>query len=396
MLRSSLCAFLAPAMVSAMAFPWAGPEPTLVMPEGDNWSPVPTKGPEIGLLELFKRAAGDNTCGYVNGISTSSLTCNDNAFVCATNTYYGVHGCCDPNSLAQCSIPTTCIASTDLAASCTDVACSSNNYIAKCTDSDMPYCYQWRYVYSTRTVMTEYGCADSAFTVSVQRTFSDYGSAIDTFTSSDPVIPISTQVVTFTPSSSSETPSSTIDQSATATGTIASIATGGNHSLPTTKKKSKTSVGPIVGGVVGGLVVIGAIIFGVIFALLRKKKNQKAAAATATTPNMAQGPAPGVAEFKPQPGGFPPQQGYQPPPQQGGYYQQDVKPGFTQQAHMGVPGQEVGGMSQPPYSPPMSPAPQYSAPLNQGPPPGIAEAHGNSIQPAQQPHPQQHQVYEAP
>jgi len=150
MFRSSLCAFLAPAVVSAMAFPWAGPEPTLVMPTADNWSPAPTEAPEVNLMEMFKRAAGDNTCGYISGISSknplmtiyrgftntirwiaSSLTCNDDAYVCATNTYYGVHGCCDPNSLAACSIPTTCIPSSLMAASCTGNSCSTNDYIAK-------------------------------------------------------------------------------------------------------------------------------------------------------------------------------------------------------------------------------------------------------------------------
>jgi len=68
MFRSSLYAFLAPAVVSAMAFPWAGPEPTLVMPAADNWSPAPTEAPEANLMEMFKRATGDNTCGYVSGI----------------------------------------------------------------------------------------------------------------------------------------------------------------------------------------------------------------------------------------------------------------------------------------------------------------------------------------
>ena len=74
MFRSSLYAFLAPAVVSAMAFPWAGPEPTLVIPAADNWSPAPTKAPEANLMEMFKRAAGDNTCGYISGISSKNLS----------------------------------------------------------------------------------------------------------------------------------------------------------------------------------------------------------------------------------------------------------------------------------------------------------------------------------
>ncbi|OCK80369.1 hypothetical protein K432DRAFT_393088 [Lepidopterella palustris CBS 459.81] len=405
MLRSSLCAFLAPALVSAMAFPWAGPEPTLIIPAGDNWSPAPTKGPEMGemgLLELFKRQSiGDNTCGYINGISASSLTCNDNAYVCATNSYYGVHGCCDPSSIAECTIPTTCIPSSLMAVSCTDSVCSSNAYIAKCTDIDSPFCYQWRYVYSTRTVMTEFGCAASAFTVSVQRTFNGesippaattntgIGAASSiAFPSSGPTILAGSASSSASSSSSSSNGASVASQS--------QISTASSSAIPVSK--SKTNVGAIVGGVIGGLIVIGAIIFGAIFLILRNKKNNAAAQpAAGGAPQQPMGPAPGVAEYKPQPQGYPPQQQYPPQNAQGGYYQQDVKPGFSQQPHMGVPGQETGGMSQPPYSPPMSPAPQYSAPLHQGPPAGVAEAGGTPIsQPHQPPMQPNHQVYEAP
>ncbi|OCL07128.1 hypothetical protein AOQ84DRAFT_355122 [Glonium stellatum] len=403
MFRTSLCAFLAPAVVSAMAFPWAGPEPTLTMPEADGWSPAPTMAPEANIMEMFKRSAGDNTCGYINGISTSSLTCNDNAYVCATNTYYGVHGCCDPSSLAACSIPTTCIPSSLLAASCTDNSCSTNDYIAKCTDSAAPYCYQWRYVYSTATVMTEFGCAASAFTISVQRTFNGENSAAAT--SSQAVIPISTAYVTLAPSSTAA--SSAGSSSSSSGGSIASQSQSGTSSpTPTPAEKSKTNVGAIVGGVVGGLVVIGAIIFGAIFMILRNRKNKTNQANVGAAQPPPMGPAPGVQEYKPQPPQqqYPPQQPYgqQPQAAPAGYYQpqqsQDVKPGYgVQHQQLGTPGQEIGGMTQP-YSPPMSPAPQYSAPMHQGPPAGVAEAGGTPIQnPQMQQHTQaQHNVYEAP
>lgn len=400
MFRSSLCAFLAPAVVSAMAFPWAGPEPTLVTPAADNWSPAPTEAPEVNLMEMFKRAAGDNTCGYISGISTSSLTCNDNAYVCATNTYYGVHGCCDPNSLAACSIPTTCIPSSLMAVSCTGNSCSNDDYIAKCTELAAPYCYQWRYVYST-TVMTEFGCAASAFTISVQRTYD--GENSDAATSSQAVIPISTAYVTLTPS----TTATSSGDSSSSGGSAASQSQSGTSS-PTVAavSKSKTNIGAIVGGVVGGLVVIGAIIFGAIFMILRNRKNKTNQVNTGAAQPPAMGPAPGVQEYKPQPPQqFPPQQPYgQQPQAAAGFYQpqqsQDVKPGYGMQYK---PNQEIGGIAQP-YSPPMSPAPQYSAPMHQGPPAGVAEAGGTPIQSPlvqqqqqqqQHPHPQQN-VYEAP
>jgi hypothetical protein len=122
------------------------------------------------------------------------------------------------------------------------------------------------------------------------------------------------------------------------------------------------------------------------------------------------GPAPGVAEYKPQQpqnGGFPsPGQQYGAPlPAGAGYYNHDQKPGFNQ---MGVPGQEMH-----PYSPPGSPAPQYPGPAIQPQhqmPIGIAEAGGSPVgQPMHQgqqppqghmPPPQQQQppnnIYEAP
>jgi hypothetical protein len=68
MLQYSICAFLAPAFVSAAAFPWAGPQATLAVPERDSWNPVVTAAPEIGSLELFKkRDDEDNTCGFLSG-----------------------------------------------------------------------------------------------------------------------------------------------------------------------------------------------------------------------------------------------------------------------------------------------------------------------------------------
>lgn len=69
----SLCAFLAPALVSAL--PWDGAVETAgVGAEGVLWSPAPTAAPAI--FELFRRqnanAPGPNTCGYVSGIESKS------------------------------------------------------------------------------------------------------------------------------------------------------------------------------------------------------------------------------------------------------------------------------------------------------------------------------------
>lgn len=416
MLQYSICAFLAPALVSAAAFPWAGPEPTFVIAKGDGWSPAPTQAPELGMMgamELFKRETiGDDTCGYVSGESTRSLTCNNANYICATNSYYGVHGCCDPSSISDCSLPTTCIPSTEMSASCTG-DCSTNDYIAKCTLSDQPYCYEWRYVYSSRTVMTEHGCAASAFTISVDRTFTDGSSSISDVPSEAPVSEKTVQVTVTAPGGASASNSGgasvTNPQSQTASPTETT-------STVEPEPKKKTNIGAIVGGVVGGLVVLGALAFGIIFLILRKRKSKQNAANSnaavgANQPMM--GPAPGVTEYKPQPGGYPsPAPGYpSPQPAAAGYYNNETKPQFHQQ-QMGVPGQEIN-----PYSPPTSPAPQYTGPAPVQPVPfGIAEAGGIPVQqqpgqypqgspqmqqsppmhPQGSPHPPQQHIYEAP
>jgi hypothetical protein len=62
---------LAPAAVSAAAFPWAMPEPTIFAPAADSWSPAPTPAPYFPGFELFKRQTleTDNTCGFLSGSS---------------------------------------------------------------------------------------------------------------------------------------------------------------------------------------------------------------------------------------------------------------------------------------------------------------------------------------
>ena len=239
--------------------------------------------------------------------------------------------------------------------------------------------------------MTEFGCAPSAFTISVQRTFDGENSAAAT--SSQAVIPISTAYVTLTPSTAATSSGSSSSSGGSAAGQSQS---GTSSPTATPVSKSKTNVGAIVGGVVGGLVVIGAIIFGAIFMILRNRKNKTNQANVSAAQPPAMGPAPSVQEYKPQPPQqFPLQQPYgQQPQAAAGFYQpqqsQDVKPGY------GVQHQQLGTQ---PYSPPMSPAPQYSAPMHQRPPPGVAEAGGTPIQnpqvQQQHPHPQQN-VYEAP
>ncbi|KAF9700140.1 hypothetical protein EKO04_001216 [Ascochyta lentis] len=219
----ALCAILAPALVSAAAF--AIPQPTqLFAPAADNWSPAPTAAPQLGF-SLFGREAQqanqDNTCGYVSGLSASSITCANPKAICATNTFYGVHGCCDPSALSACTIATSCIASTAMTSLCTNDACSTDNAIAKCTAPASPECYRWLFAYDS-TTMTQHGCAATGYTSTAQRS---YGASR-------------------TPSALVTAPASSLPSS--------------SPSLVAATQKNQ-SLGPIVGGTVGGCVVLSLV-----------------------------------------------------------------------------------------------------------------------------------------
>jgi hypothetical protein len=68
-LSNAGCAILAPALSSAAAF--AMPEPTqLFAVAADNWSPAPTRAPQVNLFRREAQLANEgNTCGYASGLS---------------------------------------------------------------------------------------------------------------------------------------------------------------------------------------------------------------------------------------------------------------------------------------------------------------------------------------
>jgi len=71
MARYAFCALIAPSLTAAAAFLGALPEPTFVVPAIDAWSPAPTQAPDVGGLELFRRAPENQICGYLSGISST-------------------------------------------------------------------------------------------------------------------------------------------------------------------------------------------------------------------------------------------------------------------------------------------------------------------------------------
>ncbi|KAH7068644.1 hypothetical protein FB567DRAFT_247386 [Paraphoma chrysanthemicola] len=278
LLTRIFCVLLAPTSISAAAFPWAIPEPTVfAAAAADNWSPAPTPAPQFRGFELFKRQAteGDNTCAFISGASESSITCPTNS-ICATNTLYGVQGCCNPYSLSACTIPTTCIPSAAVSTLCTDSTCSSNNQVLKCTAQASPECYRYVIQYA-KTVMTQHGCAANAFTASALRSWG--------VQSSVPNEPYRTVTVAVTPSTS-PTPTLTPPQ-------------------PSSKKPN---LGAIIGGTIGGctfLTLLGLMLF-----ILHRRRNASSTLQhQKPPPAQFHAPLQGVTEFNPH--GYPTATTYQ-------------------------------------------------------------------------------------
>ncbi|KAH7133314.1 hypothetical protein B0J13DRAFT_98179 [Dactylonectria estremocensis] len=176
-----------------------------------------------------------------------------------------------------------------------------------------------------------------------------------------------------------DSPDSTASASASVSGTATLSSTAGTVTITASRSASASSkpdndgppVGAIAGGVVGGVVLL-AVIGGLIWFLLRKKKNPKP------------GP-PGPPGSQPPPVGQVPPQGYGQPPQQFGQ---------TPQAYAAVPGQYSGTPSQygqPPSQYGQTPSPYGQSPLPYGQAPqpyGTPQPYNNAPAPYGSPPPQ--------
>ncbi|KAF2020765.1 hypothetical protein BU24DRAFT_416449 [Aaosphaeria arxii CBS 175.79] len=289
MFKNTICAFLAPALVVAVHGSNYPASATIPVNKHPARLP-PTPAPLLPNHALFNRADPANIRGFISGnprklsilMNQNYLTCTSNE-ICATNTFLGAQGCCDPSSLAECILPTSCVPSTALnscISSATD--CIENELVTKCTNSDKPNCYELHVSYDTTTIMTEHGCAEMPYTITAVRYLPNSAAA-----SSTPAA-----------SSSSTEPHVSFE-------TVAAPASSSPSTRPAGGKK-KAPVGAIVGGVVGGLVVVGVVAFVIVF-IMRKDRKKKmhdgASATTGTGASEAQyqnSPAPGMVEYVPQ------------------------------------------------------------------------------------------------
>ena len=187
-----------------------------------------------------------------------------------------MHGCCNSSALSECTIPTECVASTAMSSLCTDEQCSSNNAIAKCTQSTAPECYEYQFAYEA-TTMTQHGCTSSGFTLTVPRSYGP------TSTGTPVIITMTAPAITLHTTPGAGTAPNPADAgftyTTTATQTIYHLTELPNSS----NGSSSANIGAIVGGAVGGFAAISATAFGIFYVRrkTRKDRERKAAAAAA-------------------------------------------------------------------------------------------------------------------
>ncbi|GKT58896.1 hypothetical protein ColTof3_06235 [Colletotrichum tofieldiae] len=355
---------------------WVPPKQTIAAMNMEElgFSPNPTAAPDPANVELklAKRVRGDDTCGYISGISTDSIYCE--VGTCVINSFLSVAGCCASTAVTDCKIATGC-----LPASSSRIYSSGDTLMR--SSSAQPECITYVYSGSLFSRYTLFGCAASEQRVVVYANPTDT-SVTDEATTSDPV------TSTFPTTTSTDT--GTLSP---ASSTAASGGSGGGGG------GSSTPVGAIVGGVVGGVAAIALIVFGVIF-LLRKKKKDAAANSTNNQPAPVNynGPPPpqqGQPQMYQQPTAPPTQQpspgGYGPPPPQGGNFPQGFAPVDNRQSMLKQPydvttgSYEQTGVSPPASPPPMSPSPTYQSGIPQ------YAATQNGVSPTYTPQQQQQQ-----
>jgi len=167
-----------------------------------------------------------------------------------------------------------------MASSCTNSDCSSNNFIAKCTASANPECYAISIIVTADAKpLTQWGCTDTALTTTILPAYEG--------------------------ASKSETSTSTSSSSLTTSSTTPSVT---SPPLPSTEGSSKANNTPaIIGGVIGGLVVVGALVFGIVYLIMRdrKRKRELQAQQSQQHPDWSPGsPAPTSAVTEYHPDGF--------------------------------------------------------------------------------------------
>ncbi|CAO1606400.1 hypothetical protein XANCAGTX0491_009898 [Xanthoria calcicola] len=206
----------------------------------------PTSAPR--QHEIWKRLSGDPAiCGWIEGDSENTVSCNSGYTCAATSTYIG---CCSTGAAGCKDLYTTCY--DRLGPSC-DARCKLNNAALAC-DGQAPFCATYQYAEGRRG----YGCA----------AVTGYNKTVLT-TTNPGILPFGESASTSATGSGSDT------QQATVTAAV----------LPASSSEADMTLisgGAIAGAVAGSVLALAAIVG--IFLFFRRrhrfKKEQQRLAAT--------------------------------------------------------------------------------------------------------------------
>ncbi|KAJ3960145.1 hypothetical protein N0V92_003186 [Colletotrichum tropicale] len=328
---------------------WSPPKQTIAAMDmlELGFSPAPTAAPDPGNVELklAKRVRGDDTCGYISGISTDSIYCD--VGTCVINSFYSVVGCCGSTSMSDCKLPTACLPS-----SSSRLYSSADTLMLYCSSSGRPECNTYVYSDSVFSKYTLFNCAVTEARIIVYANPTDTTGDATTEATTAPTSDRTTGGLS--PITSSASPSAA---------TTSAASSGGGSSTP---------IGAIVGGVVGGLAVIALIAVGIFFILRSKKKNNQNNNQAAPGTYNPQQPPPGqqpqmyqtapTQQQQPSPGG------YAPAPTTPGNFPSGFTPVDNRQSMLKQPYDvsaasydHNNGVSPPASPPPMSPSPTYQS-----------------------------------
>lgn len=292
------------AVADAMAVEMAVAQPTYTSASTPTFRfPQITAPPSVH--ELMKRQEAhtflvgpDNTCGYVDGISSSAYYCEESAALCAFMTYSdtGARACCN---LSTCGFVVDCVDYRQIRTSgACDSDCMRDDVTLKCSNAATPYCGTVTFfsgIQDYYCMTTPVSSVESIYTTWVgQDDGRRFTPLVLTITTGNPD-PFGTE---------------------SAVGGSGSSATARPGSAPSSSPApnnggGSSNTGAIVGGVVGGLAVLALLALGIFFIVRHGKKNKPVAPPPGGAyPPMAQDP------HQPGPDGIvsPHQSVYQNPP----------------------------------------------------------------------------------
>ncbi|KZM25321.1 hypothetical protein ST47_g3479 [Ascochyta rabiei] len=228
---------------------FGGPAPTAATLKRalDSALPKPTIAPTNDELKKRQTNLHPETCGWVDGIYSSGVTCpGSRTCMLYTSAASGMAGCCDGANTIDCGWASSCVDAKAYRSEGCGSDCLLNSFIRKCTATTAPYCVTWLY---PSNGVHDYGCAANSDS-SVSTIFE---TATDAFgaTTSMHLPTVTANAV------STDVPGST-----------------------TRKTAKKVAIGLIIGVVVAVLFVLFCVVIGIVFCIKKKKKQRQIAAST--------------------------------------------------------------------------------------------------------------------